>query len=113
MIKKFIMKLIRGNKDLREFVINGCITEDLLLPEQKAQVLDSMEFHTTISDEYLSGKSLILNNCLFINTRIQDNKIQGDFKIINPFNTYISNNIGISVQNTEKEEVNIPEFMKK
>ena len=111
MIKKFIMKLIRKNKNLREYIINGCIAEDLFLPEQKSEIIENMKFNTTIADTYLKGKTLILNNCLFINTKIENNNIHGEFKIINPYNTCISNNTGIQIIQ-EEESVKIPDFMK-
>ena len=109
MIKKFIMKLIRGNKDLREYVINGCITEDLILPEQKSEILSGMELNSTISKEYLENKTLVFNNCLFINTRFNNNIVHGDLIFDKPYNCSISNNSFIP---NEIDKVELPSFMK-
>lgn len=113
MIKKIIMKLIRKNADLREFIINGCIVEDLILPEQKSEILSNMKLHTTVNDEHLKNKVLVFNNCLFINTKIENNKIEGEFKIVNPYNTYIINNTGLDITDGKAERVEIPGFMRR
>lgn len=107
MIKKLIWKILKSNKKLQQSILDQYINEDLITERQKSVIVSGMKLDKVVDRECLDNKTLILYNCLFINSTLSNNIIHGDMK--SPYNCIISNNTYLK---EDVEPIEIPEFIK-
>lgn len=109
MIKKIILTILKSNKKLYASIVDEYIKDQMLTTKQKNKVISGMHFDHIIEGSILDNKTLLMHNCLFINTTITGCTIHGDLRMNKPYNCIISNNTSLR---KDLEPIDIPDFIK-
>lgn len=111
MFKKVLIKLIKKNKnmealleeeDVREIFLNS------LTAQEKAKVLDRIDYSKLLVNINLQDKKINLSNAILVNVDIHDCKIEGGIRENVFYKSSISNNIAMPTKNSKEKIELIP-----
>ena len=110
-MKKLIARIMRKNKKVRIFVLEQCIKDNLITERQKRKIVSGMKFDKVIDNASLENKTLVLHNCLFINSTLSNVEVRGNLNIKQPYNCIITDIKPIQLDNEDEDKIQVPNFI--
>lgn len=110
-MKKLIARIMRKNKKVRIFVLEQCIKDNLITERQKRKIVSGMKFDKVIDNASLENKTLVLHNCLFINSTLSNIEVHGSLNIKQPYNCIITDIKPVKLEEHDDEKIQVPDFI--
>lgn len=111
MIRRLLIKLIKRNKNMEALMEEQDVREKFLnslTQEEKARVLEKLNYSNIVVNADIEGKKINLNNSILVNVNIHDCEIEGNITNNIGYKTMITNNIAMPAKMSKQKIDLIP-----
>lgn len=111
MIRRLLIKLIKRNKNMEALMEEQDVREKFLnslTQEEKARVLEKLNYSNIVVNADIEGKKVNLSNSILVNVNIHDCEIEGNITNNIGYKTIVSNNIAMPVKMSKQKIDLIP-----